>query len=282
MSVLEKELLQKEQQLKDLLNQIESKKSPAIDGRLRITHKRGKPVYYLDLNTERTSEDKQKENQKRHSKYIRKSEMEKIILLAQQDYEEKLCDEINKQLKALRSVITASKKYDENALENVYTRMHPCRKELIKPIVPDSDTFAKEWMEKPFVKKQISDFEMEIYTDKGERVRSKSEKIIADKYLKLGIPYRYESQLVLMEKGRPVTIYPDFTVLNKNTRKEYYHEHFGKMDSEEYCKSAMKRVELYTQNGIFVGDQLIITHETSDRPLSMPCFEKLIKKYLLS
>ena len=282
MGDLKKELLQKEQQLKELLNQIESKKKPTIDGRLRITHKRGKPAYYLDLNTGREREGAHKGKQKRHSKYIRKSEMDRIMLLAQQDYEDKLCNEIHKQLKAIRSVISACQKYDESALENVYARMHPCRKELIKPLVPDSDTFVKEWMETSFIKKQISDFEMEIYTENGERVRSKSEKIIADKYLKLGIPYRYESQLVLMEKGRPVTIYPDFTVLNKNTRKEYYHEHFGKMDSEEYCKSAMRRVELYTQNGIFVGDQLIITHETSDRPLSMPCFEKLINKYLLS
>lgn len=282
MDELKKELLQKEEELIALLENLESNKMPDVEGRLRITHKRGKPVYYLDLDIEKKRKGDLKEKPKRRSEYIRKSDMDKIIHLAQHDYEEKLRCEINKQLKALKAIIGASKNYDERALEKVYSKMHPCRKELIKPIVPDSETFVKQWLQEPFIRKQMSDYDQEIFTERGELVRSKSEKIIADKYLKLGVPYRYECQLALKQNGRRVIIYPDFTVLNKQTRKVYYHEHFGMMDSEEYSRSAMKRIELYVQNGIFVGEQLIVTHETSDRALNMQYFEQLVKKYLLT
>ena len=159
--------------------------------------------------------------------------------------------------------------------------MHPCRKELVHPLIPDLNTFVREWSNAEYIRKPITENDPEIYTENGERVRSKSEKIIADKYLKLGIPYRYECKLRLNDMTKNVLIYPDFTVLNKSSGKEYYHEHFGMMDSEEYCGKALKRVELYAKNGIFVGDRLIITHETAGRPMNMPYFESLIKKYLI-
>ena len=79
----------------------------------------------------------------------------------------------------------------------------------------------------------------EIYSERGERVRSKSEKIIADKLYRNGIPYKYEKPLVLKGLGK---IHPDFEILNKRTRKEYFLEHLGKMDDIGYVKKNMRRI----------------------------------------
>lgn len=61
----------------------------------------------------------------------------------------------------------------------------------------------------------------EFYTAKGEKVRSKSEVIIADVLSREGIPYRYEYPLYLKGIGK---VHPDFTVLNVKQRKEIYWE----------------------------------------------------------
>ena len=51
----------------------------------------------------------------------------------------------------------------------------------------------------------------EVYeTKKNELVRTKSEMMLADMYYELGIPYRYEAQL-LLKNGKKK--YPDFTLL---------------------------------------------------------------------
>ena len=59
--------------------------------------------------------------------------------------------------------------------------------------------------------------ELGLITEKGEYVRSKSEKIIADTLTKNNINYVYELPLRLKGYG---TVKPDFTVLNKRTRHE--------------------------------------------------------------
>lgn len=280
MTDFQKELLKKEKELNSLLDILKRNASPVVEGRLRIANKNGKPVYYQDIYIDE-KDSKGLKHSKRRSFYIKKKDRDKATALAQQDYNNKLYNAIIRQLSQTKALIKASHSFDDELLEKVYTQMTPYRKELINPLVPDQETFVHNWLNTPFTKKTFSELDPEIFTENGERVRSKSEKIIADKYLKLGIPYRYESQLILNDNRRVVTIYPDFTVLNKTKRKIYYHEHFGRMDKEDYCDSALKRVELYAKNGIFIGDQLIITHETANRPMNMAYFESLIKKYLL-
>ena len=117
-----------------------------------------------------------------------------------------------------------------------------------------------------------------ILTEKGEAVRSKSEKIIADKLYMKGIPYVYEQPLYLKGYGYVV---PDFKVLNIRTRKEYYLEHFGMMDDSEYLRKVLRKIETFQKNNIFPGDNLLMTFETSDSPLNTRILEELVKKYLV-
>ena len=41
------------------------------------------------------------------------------------------------------------------------------------------------------------------------------------------------------------------------------------------------KLRLYEKNGIFIGDQLLLTMESSEQPLDMNHFELMIKHYLL-
>ena len=74
---------------------------------------------------------------------------------------------------------------------------------------------------------------------------------------------------------------PDFTVLNKRTRVQRFHEHLGRMDDPKYINKNIYKLRLYEKNGIYVGDQLILTYESKDRPLDMNHRERLIQRYVM-
>ena len=111
-------------------------------------------------------------------------------------------------------------------------------------------------------------------TERGERVRSKSEKIIADKLYMLGIPYRYEFPIVL--EGN-IKMYPDFTILKMPERKEVYLEHFGKLDDEAYINITIMKLNTYEKNGIYVGVNLFFTYETNRKALNVKALDKMLR-----
>jgi hypothetical protein len=170
------------------------------------------------------------------------------------------------------------KKFEPEAIEQIYANLIEERKALVNPIAIPADDYAKQWQSIPYEKKSFLDSEAEIYTEKGERVRSKSEKIIADKLMLMGIPYKYECPLNLKGIGK---VYPDFTVLNVRTRREYYWEHLGMMDQAEYCKKALSRIEVYEKNGLMPGKELLLTHETKDHPIQTGIVVNMINRFLV-
>lgn len=80
-------------------------------------------------------------------------------------------------------------------------------------------------------------------------MRSKSEKIIADKLYSMGIPYRYEYPLVL---ERDIVVYPDFTILKIGEQKTLYLEH--------------------------LGINLFVTYETATKPLNTRVLNDFLRK----
>ena len=53
------------------------------------------------------------------------------------------------------------------------------------------------------------------------------------------------------------------------------------MDDLEYARKAIKKIETYEKNGIFPGQNLILTFETLQDGLDMKVVEKLVKAYLI-
>ena len=161
--------------------------------------------------------------------------------------------------------------------ENAPSPSSKTSKCLIDPEFRMPEDNVKDWLTKETNKKEMSQDVKTVTTRNGENVRSKSEKIIADEFLFRDIPYRYEAELILGGK----IIYPDFTVLNKRTGKEYYLEHLGMMDNTDYYNGVVRRLDLYSQNGIFIGDKLLLTYESSYYPVSSSQLNHLIEEYLI-
>ena len=122
-----------------------------------------------------------------------------------------------------------------------------------------------------------------LLTNRNEKVRSKSEVLIANALAKHGIAYRYEyPQTLKNSQNKMITFHPDFLCLNIKTRGEYIWEHFGLMDNPDYAQKAVRKLQFYAQNKIFPGRNLIITMETQTEPLTPQFVDTMIKEYFYS
>lgn len=203
---------------------------------------------------------------------MKKRELELAKELAQRDYDEQLVKNAEERIKVIDTFL---EKYRKTSLKWIYQKLNPYRRELVCAAVISDDEYIKQWQELEYEGKSFDDDTKGIVTERGERVRSKSEKIIADKLYALGIPYRYEYPLIL--EGN-IRIYPDFTILRIPQREEVYLEHFGMMDDTNYVETMLYKLSSYERNGIYMGVNLFVTYETSKNPLNTKALDGLIRK----
>lgn len=206
--------------------------------------------------------------------YIAKKDFGIARGLAQKDYDQKVLDAIQKERNAIHKYLSG---YPKSGPEQIYENLHKERQKLINPICETDEQYIFNWENVKYQGKVFGDADKEFYTAKGERVRSKSEVIIADALNRKGIPYRYEYPIRLKGIG---TVYPDFTVLNVKERKEMYWEHLGMMDEPDYAEKALRKIACYEQNGLWQGDKLILTYETKAIPLNQKLISQMIQHYL--
>lgn len=240
----------------DKLSAIISEKTAALqhvpEGILRVSGKGNYAQYYV------RSSPKDK-----NGTYISVKEKEQIRALAQKEYDTRVLHAARKEQKIL---LRFEKQMSDMPLcaETVYSSLDRHRQELVDPIELPEDEYARQWKLQSYIPKAFAENTPEHYTAKGERVRSKSEVLIADTLAEMGIPYLYEKPFDL---GR-ITIYPDFTLLRTDSRKTLYLEHLGMMDNPEYAQAAINRIHLYIRHQIIPGNDLILTFETKDSPLN--------------
>ncbi|MBR5348604.1 MAG: hypothetical protein IK125_05145 [Lachnospiraceae bacterium] len=159
--------------------------------------------------------------------------------------------------------------------------MHKGKRILIEPDYEPIEKRIEEFESAKYNGLGFSDNDQTEYiTNKGERVRSKSEKIIADELAKQGIPYKYEKPLHLNVDGMMKNFYPDFTVMNVTTGEIKYLEHFGMVDSSNYLKNTLSKLDIYEKNGLLVGREVILLHESAYRPLSSRVITDYIREFL--
>lgn len=240
-----------------------SLKGAPKEGRLRVANRKGAPQYYLLTQSGDTS-----------GTYIKRKNLSIAKKLAQRDYDRKVVAVAERYCTAIDRFMKICPKQEISALH----LDNPGRNKLIQPYELSDEEFVKRWQEVSYQGKTFDMDASEIFTNRGERVRSKSEKMIADKLFEMGIPYRYEYPVQLKGYG---TIYPDFTILNTNLRKEIILEHLGMMDNPEYCIKALEKIQTYEKNGIFPGEQLLLTFETAVMPLDTRILQKMFEKFIL-
>lgn len=266
MKTVESMLKEELYELKEVVAKAKKRLHKVPEGNLRVRNWKGVVEYYY-RNTKNGSDNESREN----GRYLRKNEMDLACKLAQRDYDLCVIQRAEERIKAVERFLKA---YDKTCLKKLHQKTNPYRKVLITPPVLSDEEFVRQWQAVGYKGKPFGEDENIIVTEKGERVRSKSEKIIADKLFALGIPYRYEYPLVL-ENG--VTVYPDFTILRMPMREEVYLEHFGRMDDPEYVEKALYKLSSYEKSGIYQGVTLFVTYETSKRALNVRGLDGLIR-----
>ncbi len=244
----------------------EVKKAPA--GSLRVTSSNRVTQYYHKTLAGDTC-----------GRYIPAKNLRLAKALAQKDYDLQLIEALKKESRLLQAALNSYKK--TRLAEGLFSLLHKNRQPLVTPVfLPDSD-FAKLWQSITYEKKPFAQEAPVLLTARNERVRSKSEIIIADTLNRLNIPYRYEFPINLKtENGNYRLFHPDFICLNLRTRTEFLWEHFGMMDDPEYSAAATRKLRLYESNSIYPGKNLILSTETSELPINTRQIEKLAMQYL--
>ena len=233
-------------------------------GVLVIVQKPTKTEWYL----KRTKLDKQ---------YLPKKNEKLARTMAQASYAKEFLKAAGKvrreleQIQALKGGRSASVMF--HALAEPYEKLSDARKKLVAPYVLPDEEFAAAWEAVPFQGKPFDPDTPKIYTERGERVRSKSEKMIADKLYRMGLHYRYEFPHMIRGIG---TVYSDFTILDLCEREDVLHEHFGLMDQPEYLKTALWKIDQYEKSGLFPGRLLLCSFESASHPIDLQSFEKMI------
>ncbi len=259
-----REMLLKEQiRLERICRQAEERLKDVPLGKLRLSSSHHSVQYYHCVPGE-----------KKKGRYMSRTEQELARKLAQKSYDEKVLKLAQKRLSQIKRI---TRDYEDREIEKVFRNEHKERKKLISPIEPTWEQRLEAWMAQIYPQKEFQEDIPVILSERGERVRSKSEKILADYFYRKGIPYKYECPLYLERFG---IVHPDFTFLSRRTGQEIYWEHDGRMDDPIYARNAVRKIAAYEENDIFPGERLILTFETEKTMLNTRLIEKLVLKYL--
>ncbi len=256
-------LTKRADELTDLISRCRRDMSHAPKGTLRAVMIKGKPRYYHRIS-----------KQDRSGKYLGADKISIARRLAQRDYLRQVMDLSEKILQAINGLLSVLAVCSP---EDCYDRLSEARKILVAPIAVSDEEYAKCWQDEPYSGKPFYPGDPEYYSLKGERMRSKSEMIIANLLYSLGIPYKYECPLVL-DNGS--IVHPDFTILKISTREVFILEHLGMMGVSEYACSNISRLNALIDSGFIPGVNLILTFESDTCPINTKSVETMLRAIL--
>ena len=272
--LIAEQLSQQKQEVEKLIRAIEKNRILNLDGTIICKRMRGKTRYYV------------KGSDDNSARYLGERESKLIRNLCTKTYALKLKAAAKKELNQLEGCIRLlesardSEGRDKADIDTVYTGLPEGIRQNVSPSMFTDDGYAEKWQSAKYQNR----WEGKGYlfeTPRGEKVRSKSEWMIASMLAEAGVPYRYE-ELIGLHEEFGVHLYPDFTVLNKRTRKIYYWEHFGKMDDPEYVNNSfMPKINDYYNFEFLPGEKLLMTFESKEHPFDTTQVKRLIETFLV-
>lgn len=137
------------------------------------------------------------------------------------------------------------------------------------------DHIALEWSNAQYERNLYMQDHLKYKTLKGDFVRSKSERFIADTLFTLGSPYRYECTMFFND----YKLNPDFVILKPNGEYLIW-EHFGLLDDELYAKKTLSKLKKYQMAGYVQYKNLICT--TEEDFLSKEVIEDILQRFYFS
>ena len=257
--------LQKERDKElQIVKTLRKRLSVAPDGKLLVACSNGRTQFYC-----RTGAGSQ------NRVYLSKKDKEKTKKLAQKKYDKSLLSKCDKNVVALDNAILQLQKFLD--LEKTLLEIPATLQQHISVPFLSKEDFVERWLidgkRQEFRNGRQSGWHPEnlIYTtDAGERVRSKSEMMIANLLSAMQLPYQYEKPLHLNGK----TVFPDFTILDTVSRTEVYFEHFGLMDQGDYRIAALQKIVNYEKAGFVAGKDFLFSFESEQVPFDIDWIRK--------
>ncbi len=251
----------RQKMLKNALRIAEKEAKTFPEGRLRVS-KAGKQLRYFKVTKSKDSS----------GEYIPVDNRKLVKELAQKEYNSQFRKLAVGEYERLEKFIRKEETKNANL---AFSKLSPTRKALVEPYILTDEMYARMWQDEYGGGNGLFPEDKRFATKRGEKVRSKSEAILADMFYDFGIPYHYEKPLVL-NSGR--TKYPDFTLLNIETREEIYWEHLGMLDDYDYRVDNLKKLNEYRENGVFSPKNLIVTCEIPEVPLDISGIRTMVSE----
>lgn len=203
-----------------------------------------------------------KENDKQYKIMLRDNDWKLLRQLKKRRYISKGLKILKQRINVFERLLKNDTLYDPEAIEKDLPKQYSGLKGV--DIFLEGDINVEDWINASY---RTNPFPIKKphYTSNDLCTRSKSEAMIATRADDRKLLYRYDAELILGNKAA----YPDFTFLDTKRRRLIYLEHLGRVDDEKYMLRNLKKLEEYAEYGMVLGDNLFITYESQNRPLSI-------------
>jgi len=254
-------------ELDAMLPQLKSSKNLKIKGNLQCS-RRGDAINYYQVFDDGSK------------KYLGCKDQQLIVDLANKRHFSKMIDAVERERNQLDRCLKILESGNQvSDIDEVYPSLHEGIRRLSGPFSITDDGYVMKWLKKNSYLRNRKQLSGQNRTLKGEYVKSKSEVIIADRLTYYGVPYVYE--ITTAQDAFDEMRYPDFFILNKRTRREFFWEHLGKMGDPKYAAVNQVKMEQFTRQGIIPGNNLIVSFECGERPLSTEYVDTIIRQLLV-
>lgn len=214
-----------------------------------------------------------KGNAKKETRRGIAKDRDRLLKLVRKQYASKAIKLIDKDIKAIDTLLRWYKPTDENSVMEDFVKKHPA---LTEGIYYGQMSYEK-WAEQFEPTNNFYSESLKSTAADGSRRRSLGEIIIASRLDHYGIPFRYEAEI-----GHPDIPYvPDFTIIRPRDGKVIYWEHLGKVNDQEYLDNNKHKFEVYEMYGIVPWDNLIVSYSQRDYGINEKLIDGLIQGWLL-
>lgn len=241
-----------------LKNQYEQKLNDLPDGNLALSTVKGIDYYYKVINGKKI--------------YLGTADKEEVRQLQTKKFLQKSLKRIDANCKVMERFVAKYHSIDPDTVNAALPKTYH--------LFPEADYAFTNWMDlqtwgsEPYDKSTKFPEGLKHRTVKGERVRSKSEVIIADILFLKGIEYHYEENLRIGTE----TIAPDFKVAVASQQRFRRIEHFGMIGDSKYLEECLWKIRLYVSNGYVPVDDVIFTFDTQDGEIDAQLIGQAIER----
>ena len=230
------------------------------EGHLRVSEKNGKR-YYERVDTIRG---------KRRVRYLGNGNHPEVQQLQKKHFLKKAVASIEKNLPLMEHFLEQYQRIDPNYMQKHFPKAYQT---LPGCCFDAADALNLErWRKAPYFAGRYRWQDLRHKTAKGDKVRSKSEVIIANALQARGLAYRYEEEILV----NGVTLHPDFCVFDERENRIIFWEHLGMISDEAYRRHVLDRLALYISCGIVPGVNLILTFDDADGNIDSLMIERTL------